>query len=246
LKVIQGTLIASLVGYSVVIPVVLMIIPTILMFLVELLAGGSLQGQPFFFFSFGLSIYVMGGIFILIMAIIIFSNERVFNKDTVKEYSTGRWFKSIVPVVSIIAVLFILSTLLSSVLALESMEEAIMVTAVGIVLLIIFISNWVVVGVPSIIIAGHGRKKTLNLAKVSAIPLVVFIFSFVPLVLSMGYQDGPVDLIVLTYLELLFLVTVSINFSFTIALISKFSGVISRYERPGNVPWMDKFVQQSP
>jgi hypothetical protein len=113
-------------------------------------------------------------------------------------------------------------------------------------LLATFTGNWAVGGIPSIIMAGLGKEKMTIYAKLSAIPLVLLLVTFIPLMISMGYRDGPSEFILLLYLEFLYVLMVGINFSLTIPLLSKFNKTIVDFKKRYEYLPMDMFVQQYP
>jgi hypothetical protein len=160
-----------------------------------------------------------------------FGMERGFNKKTKDHYKVDERTKTVKISILILLAIFLFSMILAISMKAEAEEEWWVMVIMGLALFVTFFANWTIIGIPSIIMVRLGKKKMAKLAKVSAIPLVLFMISYIPLVLSLDARDGPFELILLLYLEFLFILTVVINFTLIQIMLSKFLTTVNEFEK---------------
>lgn len=79
------------------------------------------------------------------------------------------------------------------------------------IILCFFILNWKIIDIPAKVLEYSGNNKGLFRSRLSALPFLAFLFSFMALIFSFKFEDAPVETIVMVYLEILFSITVLIN-----------------------------------
>ncbi len=160
-----------------------------------------------------------------------FGLERGFKKKNKDIYKVDERTKPVKISILTLLAIFLFSMILAISMKAEAEEEWWVMVIMGLALFVTFFANWAIIGVPSILMVRLGKKKMAKLVKVSAIPLVLFMMSYIPLVLSLDARDGPFELILLLYLEFFFILTVVINFTLIQIMLSKFLKTVNEFEK---------------
>ncbi len=110
----------------------------------------------------------------------------------------------------VIPILLLISYLISDWLLFDGNQALLFFIWVGI-LIGFFFFKWKVIDIPAKALALIGNENSLKRSRTSAIPLVIFLFSFITILFSFRYEDAPSGTIVMFYLEVLFLMAIMIN-----------------------------------
>ena len=95
----------------------------------------------------------------------------------------------------------------------------------------VFLLKWRIIDIPAKALSRLGNEKGLKRARLSAVPLVVLLFSFLPLLASFRFEDAPTGTIVIVYLEVLYASAILIDLYCIGGLIQDINGEIASWEQ---------------
>lgn len=104
----------------------------------------------------------------------------------------------------------IFSYLVSTLFFMEGDEAFFLFLGMGI-LLAFFFMKWKVIDIPAKSLALIGNEGSLKRSRMSAVPFVIFLFSFMAILFSFRFEDAPFHTIIIVYLEFLFSISILIN-----------------------------------
>jgi hypothetical protein len=220
----------------------LMFVAGILLFvgsyLFSMLFEDTLFTQDEFILAQGSLIYIIGGIILIFALIPLGVMKRKWNS-----YQENEPRKEIWPY-GIAAGIFA-AWILTGAFSLSGNEEYFIFATFGPFLLLIGLMNWKVVDIPSKVLAELGNQKALKLSRDAAIPVVILLFSFIPMVHAISFLDAPVVTIFIIYMEVLFAGGVITTFVCMVVLygkLKKMAKVLREEKRIETEHYMDRLI----
>ncbi|MGA1822037.1 MAG: hypothetical protein ACMUIG_05885 [Thermoplasmatota archaeon] len=213
LKGLMGALMVLTFFYSL---ALLIVIPIVLLvgIYVYSLFGNELFTQGFHFIAPGMFFIMISGVIDLLIFIAMWGIMSALKSHVGPEIEKARdrkfRRKEWIPY-SIIASLILIFFFLFGNLVLEDQDAFYSLIFIFCVLLAFLVLKWKVIRVPAKALDLLGNEKGLTWARISVIPLLIFIFSMIPLTISFGYGDAPTETILLVYLEVIFALSVIVN-----------------------------------
>jgi len=185
--------------------------------------------QGIFFLAYGMFFIVVGGIIDLI-AMMVLMGIKASLKASVKgarKNEGNSWRVSYYMIPALLICSYITATAL-----VFSEEETLMflIVTAGIIFTFFFL-KWQVIAIPAKGISLLGNEKGLKRSRLSAVPFVILLFSFLPLVVSFRFEDAPIATIIAVYLEVLYALTIIINLYAMGGLVKDLNEEISSWEQ---------------
>ncbi|MFO8052085.1 MAG: hypothetical protein R6V01_10385 [Thermoplasmatota archaeon] len=219
-KVLKGmfaTLVVLIVLYSIAVLISLVLLLLLTGFLVSLLSE-ELMTQPVFIILNGSVICILGGIIDLIGAITLQGSRFQFERGVVKglrwKGSGHRYFWSSFFVLGVLW--FIMGLLM-----LPQFGEAVALLVLGELLLLLLYLRWNLLDAPARTLADLGSEKMRKWSTIGSVPMVLHALSYFALIGAFANEDAPLTTIATVYLEVIFVLSVSITFLGMIVLLKK-------------------------
>ncbi|MGA1848511.1 MAG: hypothetical protein ACMUHB_04135 [Thermoplasmatota archaeon] len=190
----------------------LLVLPITLLLgsLVLSLFRDELFTQGIFLLVYGTFFMIIGGIIDLVCTIVMVGLKTRLKASLGKGSAIDRTDGSRVLYI-IFPVLLISSSILVGALSIGESGAFLFLSFWGAVIFVFYFLKWKVIDVPAKALALMGNEKGLKRARLSAVPLIIFVFSLLALAASFRYDDAPISTIVVVYLEVLYATSVLIN-----------------------------------
>jgi hypothetical protein len=172
---------------------------------------------------------VVGGIIDLIAMIVLMGIKASLNASIkeAKKKEGNNWRGPYFLIPALLVCSYI--TAIAIVFSEEDILMFLIVTA-GIIFTFFFL-KWQVIDIPAKGISLLGDEKGLKRSRLSAVPFVILLFSFLPLVVSFRFEDAPTATIIAVYLEVLYALTIIINLYAMGGLVKDLNEEISSWEQ---------------
>jgi len=229
LKGLMGALITLTIFYAVALLVVLPILLMIGLYIISLF-GNELFTQDIYSIFPGMFFIVISGIIDLIWVIGMIG-IRAGLKHSLKSTAEKEFSRLEIIIYSIIPLMIAISFVVIGFLITEEFDSLYTLSiGAGILLAFVFL-KWKVIDIPAKALCFMKNEKSLRWSRISAIPLVIFIFSIIPLLITLGMDDIPTETILLVYLEVLFALSIIINLFSIGGVVSEIGVQIKRQNR---------------
>ncbi|MBN1389734.1 MAG: hypothetical protein JXA22_03720 [Candidatus Thermoplasmatota archaeon] len=208
----MATLITLTVFYALALMVVILISFLVGAYILSLFTE-ELFTQGFYVLYPGMLFIVLGGAIDLI-AVIAMTGVRVSLRSSIGRESAKETIRGWRTHYLIFPVLLVCSFIVAAAIVFKREEVVetftLLLVSSGIIFAF-YILKWQVIDIPAKALSQLGNEKGLKRARLSAIPLVVLLFSFLPLLASFRFEDAPTETIIVVYLEVLYASAILIN-----------------------------------
>jgi hypothetical protein len=215
LQWMYGILIILLVFYSIAMFIVFLTLLLLGAFGYSLLFDDTLFTQEGFFLVYGSIFYLLGG-FILIFSVI---GLALLKRRVRKQMDPEKKGSKLDRMIPIVGGLLLLGMIITGILSFNDEEEFIFFAISGPILFIILYLNWKVIDIPAKTIALFRRKSILKLSRDASTPMIIALFSFIPIIYCVRFEDAPLSTVFAVYLETLFVLSVMFTFISMIVML---------------------------